>query len=203
MAPRGRDPEATKNAILDAAETIFLENGFGNTSLSAIAREAGITKSLIHHHFGSKAGLWQEVKQRRFMAYAQLQMEMLADAPPTADLLRESMRFYFHFLRDNPQLVRIMAWMFLERDQEHCIDMDRKLIELGTQKLQDAQASGQFRSDVDPRFMLFTFIGLIQHWFQDKEHFCHDFGTDGFENDLDNSYLEAIIKIFFEGVLVR
>ena len=50
MSPRQqRDPEATRNALLEAAEEVFLKNGFGNTSLSEIAKRAGITKSLIHH----------------------------------------------------------------------------------------------------------------------------------------------------------
>ena len=72
MAPKQqRDPEATRAALLEAAETLFLEKGFGNTSLSEIGRQAGITKSLIHHYFGSKEGLWREVKTRRFMQYAQ------------------------------------------------------------------------------------------------------------------------------------
>jgi TetR/AcrR family transcriptional regulator len=198
-----RDPEATRNALLDAAEDIFLRKGFGNSSLSEIARRAGITKSLIHHYFGSKEGLWREVKTRRFMHYATRQMEMLQTGQATAELMKDSMALYFDFLRRNPQIVRILAWMFLEQDQKECLDLDRELIAEGVEKTRESQQLGFLRDDIDPRFIVFVFIGLCQHWFQDKVHFQESFGTDGIAGDLDENYLETILKIFFEGVLPR
>ena len=204
MPPRHqRDPEATRNALLDAAEEIFLRKGFGNTSLSEIARRAGITKSLIHHYFGSKEGLWREVKTRRFMHYATRQMEMLQTGQATAELMRDSMSLYFDFLRRNPQIVRILAWMFLEQDQKECLDLDRELIAKGVEKTRESQQLGMLRDDIDPRFIVFVFIGLCQNWFQDKVHFEESFGTDGITGDLNENYLETILKIFFEGVLPR
>lgn len=202
MAPKNqRDPEATRAALLESAETIFLEKGFGNTSLSEIARHAGITKSLIHHYFGSKEGLWREVKTRRFMHYAEQQMEMINEAQPTADLLKKSIALYFDFLRRNPQIVRVLAWMFLEQDQEDCLDFDRELISLGVDKIRLAQDQGELRTDIDARFILFVFIGLCQHWFHNKDHFMSSFGFEGISGDLADAYLDAMTKIFFEGVL--
>jgi TetR/AcrR family transcriptional regulator len=204
MPPRNqRDPEATRNALLDAAEEIFLKKGFGNTSLSEIAKRAGITKSLIHHYFGSKEGLWREVKTRRFMHYANRQMEMLQTDAPSVSLMRDSMAFYFDFLRHNPQIVRILAWMFLEQDQKECLDLDRELIAQAVEKTRVSQEMGLLRDDIDPRFIIFVFIGLCQNWFQDKVHFQESFGTDGIAGDLDANYLATILKIFFEGILPR
>ncbi len=198
-----RDPEATRAALLAAAEDIFLQKGYGNTSLSEIARQAGVTKSLIHHYFGSKEGLWREVKLARFTQYTERQMEMLRDARPSPELMRASLAFYFDFLRQNPQIVRILAWMFLERDQDDCLDIDRRLIEHGVAMMHQAQDEGQLRADIDARFILFVFIGLCQHWFQDKGHFINDFGIEGLPGDLDEAYREAIVKILFEGILPR
>ena len=70
MTTQQRNPEATRASILEAAEEVFLEKGYSAAALSAIARRAGVTKSLLHHHFGSKEGLWHEVKLRRFSHYA-------------------------------------------------------------------------------------------------------------------------------------
>ena len=161
---RTRDPEATRAAILEAAEEIFIAKGPGSTALSEIARQAGVTKSLIHHHFGSKEGLWREVKVRRFSAYAEGQMRMLETVPPSHELLRDSMRYYFGFLKDNPQLVRILAWIFLEEERDACDVMDRDLMAAGVAKLKQAQEMGKLRRDVDPRFLLVVFIGLIILW---------------------------------------
>jgi len=204
MTARNRDPEATRAAILEAAEAVFLDKGFGNAAMSEISRRAGVTKSLIHHHFGSKEALWREVKVGRFIPYAEQQMAMLRDAEGSVELLRTSMAVYFRFLQANPELVRIMAWMFLERDADECVVKDRELLELGVTRLREAQEQGRLRNDLDPRFVLFTFIGLAQHWFQDREHFIHDFGIEGIPEDgLDEAYLADMSKIFFEGVLPR
>ena len=198
-----RDPEATRTALRAAAETVFLEKGYGNTSLSEIARRAGMTKSLIHHYFGSKNGLWREVKHARFNQYTERQMDMLRDTQPSPELFRASLAHYFDFLRQNPQIVRILAWMFLEQDQEECLEIDHGLIERGIAMMHQAQAEGQVRADVDARFILFVFLGMCQHWFQDKGHFINDFGIEGLPADVDEAYLDAIIKIFFEGILPR
>jgi len=198
-----RDPEATQAALLEAAEEIFLKKGFGNTSLSQIANQAGVTKSLIHHYFESKENLWREVKQRRFSYYLTRQMDMLEEAEPTADLLEESIRFYFRFLAQNPEIVQIMAWMFLERDQDECLKKDQELNRVRIERIRQAQKTGKLRDDIDPRFILFSFIGLAQHWIQDKKHFMNELGTEGLPEDLDEAYLDDMIKIFMGGVLPR
>jgi TetR/AcrR family transcriptional regulator len=84
-----------------------------------------------------------------------------------------------------------------------CLEKDKKLVEIGGAELRQAQRDGYIRQDIDPRFILFTFIGLCQHWFQDKEHFLSDFGSEGLPEDLDEAYLDAVSKIFLEGLLPR
>ena len=204
MTPRQRDPEATRTAILDAAEEVLLAKGFAEASTAEIARRAGVTKSLIHHHFGSKEGLWDEVKVRRFSEYAERQMEMLQTDQPNAELLRDSMRTYFHFLQRNPQLVRMLAWMFLEQDQEkECADLDRELTLAGIAKIREGQENGFLRGDLNPGFILYTFLGICQHWFQDKSWMLEKIGLSAESDAVDQAYLEDAVKIFFEGVLPR
>jgi TetR/AcrR family transcriptional regulator len=197
-----RDPEATRTSILEAAEEIFLRQGFAEASTSTIARQAGVTKSLIHHHFGSKQQLWNEVKVHRFRQYADGQLAMLEQSRPTAELLRESMDLYFHFLQDTPQLVRLFAWMFLENDEE-CGEIEQRILKKGVETLKATQEAGHLRQDVDPRNLLFTFLFLVEHWFQARRHLCRDLEMEGTQEELDARYFQDMIKIFFEGVLPR
>ena len=55
-APGGR--EAKRDAILDAARTVFLEVGFGAASMDAIANAAKVSKQTVYNHFGSKEELF-------------------------------------------------------------------------------------------------------------------------------------------------
>jgi len=42
------------NQIIDTAVEVFLENGYETTSVDAIAKQMGISKGGIYHHFSSK-----------------------------------------------------------------------------------------------------------------------------------------------------
>lgn len=52
---RGRNPEQTRQKILDVAEKLFLEKGYDDTSIQDIIDGlGGMTKGVIYHHFTSK-----------------------------------------------------------------------------------------------------------------------------------------------------
>jgi len=189
-------------AILAAAERIFLSHGFSAASLSDIAAAASVTKSLIHHHFGSKKGLWEVVKERRFIPYAERQLEMMR-APASAELVRTSFDAFFEYLRDNPELVRILAWIFLEgEDEEASVPLDKRLMTEAAAKFREGQEAGILRKELDPRFILFVFVGLIQHWFQDQRHFRRSFDIpEGV--DLNEAYRKTALEVFLRGVRAK
>jgi AcrR family transcriptional regulator len=58
----GRRPGASgsREAILEAARTLFAEHGYSATSMRAIGTAAGVDAALIVHFFGSKARLLRE-----------------------------------------------------------------------------------------------------------------------------------------------
>lgn len=47
-----------RDRILDAARELFARNGFGNTSIRAVAAEAGVDAALVHHYYGTKQQLF-------------------------------------------------------------------------------------------------------------------------------------------------
>jgi AcrR family transcriptional regulator len=61
MTRAGRRPgdSGTREAILAAAKQAFNTQGYGATSLRAVARTAGVDPALILHFFGSKDGLFE------------------------------------------------------------------------------------------------------------------------------------------------
>jgi AcrR family transcriptional regulator len=68
QAARARAQQRTRDALLDAAETVFLrkgwEQGSVDASVEALARSAGVTKQTLLRHFGSKEALLEEVVRR-------------------------------------------------------------------------------------------------------------------------------------------
>ena len=54
---RAEQAKATRRAILDAAQRLFLSNGYGPTSIRAVAEEAGVAVQTIYAVFGNKRQL--------------------------------------------------------------------------------------------------------------------------------------------------
>lgn len=53
--------ESSRDAILHAGTIAFARSGYKGTTVDDIAKEAGVNKRMIYHHFGSKRGLYDEV----------------------------------------------------------------------------------------------------------------------------------------------
>ncbi len=199
---RRRDPEATRRAILDAAEEHFVARGPDATSMAEIAQSAGVNKSLIHHHFGSKEALWNEVQGRHFHQFFEAQREILASAPSSAELLRDSMVAFFRFLQSDPKSVRFMSWSFCAA--EPCkTEQEKALFELGIARIRESQASGEIRTDIEPLFVIKAFLALALNWFQTRE-LTHSMIDSQIEpTELDELYLDTAVKILLEGVRPR
>ena len=54
---RGRDPDITRNKLLQAAFEEIYRRGFQAASLDTILAKAGVTKGALYHHFPDKAAL--------------------------------------------------------------------------------------------------------------------------------------------------
>ena len=58
--------DESKQRLLDAAEELFQEKGFDNTTVAEIGLKAGISQGSIPWHFGNKAGILFAVVSRLF-----------------------------------------------------------------------------------------------------------------------------------------
>jgi AcrR family transcriptional regulator len=65
MAQKKHQPADTKERILSAAESLFMERGYGSTSLRMITAKAKVNLAAVNYHFGSKDALIREVFERR------------------------------------------------------------------------------------------------------------------------------------------
>ena len=64
---RNKYPEVTVERILDAAQRLFLQKGYDNTTIQDIVDElGGLTKGAVYHHFKSKEEILNAVSDRMF-----------------------------------------------------------------------------------------------------------------------------------------
>jgi len=95
MAKRGelgrRDPEARRQAILEAALDVFAAEGFAAAKLDDVAEKAGVAKGTIYLHFKDKQDLFEQmVREAVFPVIARLEeLAKLPDLP--AELVLRAM----------------------------------------------------------------------------------------------------------------
>ena len=60
-----------EQAIVEAAERLFLEKGFVATSTTQIARAAGCNQALVHYYFRTKDNLFNTIFENKFRQFFQ------------------------------------------------------------------------------------------------------------------------------------
>lgn len=108
-APTTRGPQSTAAAILAAAETQFVANGYQATRVSEVARMADVSIGSIYVHFVSKEGLYGALVERALECESRY-FDAVFDNPDIPDLekiiaLGEA---YLQFFREQPAYFRML-----------------------------------------------------------------------------------------------
>jgi TetR/AcrR family transcriptional regulator, transcriptional repressor for nem operon len=78
-------PADTRERILDAAQRLVIEHGFGSTTVDAVLVAASSSKGAFFHHFPSKAELGRALVERYAAADAELLESLMAAAEADGD----------------------------------------------------------------------------------------------------------------------
>lgn len=146
---RQRDPERTRQRILDAAAVEFSAHGYAGARTRAIADRAGVNQQLVSYYFDGKDGLYQAMSQQ----WQQRQRELVPPGTPMPEQLR---RYALEALR-SPEGVRMLAWSGLQYTGPDD-DPDRatrtQMLADSVEELRARQQSGQLPAEVDPACLL-------------------------------------------------
>ena len=79
--------ENTRSAVLDATIECFYELGYGNTTTEKVAKQAGVSRGAMLHHFPSRIDLVRaavvHLNQRRLQLYTAQELKIQEDAEHT------------------------------------------------------------------------------------------------------------------------
>jgi TetR/AcrR family transcriptional regulator len=192
--------DQTRAKILKAAAKLFAEKGFSGTSLSAIAKTAKITQSLIHHHFINKEKLWNEVKHSFCTQYSEQLQPATEQCPSTLkDFLNEIVVCYFELFKHYPQTLRMRYWQRLENHvNQKKLLIDPKLNEFLQSVKNDIlqlQKQGEIKSTITPEFIILAISNITQsifdlHWFYQKDKLPQK----------QQEYIQFIIDSFYQAL---
>lgn len=110
-----RPSDITRQRILKAAERLFADRGYEETSIRAIVAKARVNQAAINYHFRGKVGLYREVLRAAFRALTEHQLSHAQELKGMSreNALSEFIRYQLHPLADRGELsrhLRIINW---------------------------------------------------------------------------------------------
>jgi len=100
------DTASSTIKIKEAAHKLFLQNGYGSTSIREIAETAGTNVALLNYHFGSKQNLFEEVVLEKIQLLLGRLKPIFSDEHTSLDQKIEAMvDTYIDFLLEDPDLL--------------------------------------------------------------------------------------------------
>lgn len=172
QAARTPRAERSRQRILDAAGQCFATSGYSKTTVEDMASRAGVSKGLVHHHFGTKDRILEAVVERTLAKWDEVsRVEVLVSGGCVLAGIAEMHRASIAYARENPALHAL-----LELDGRVLFDADiGRAVRSAMHRLRAALVdavrigieSGELREDLDAAqaadVVLVHHLAFIQH----------------------------------------
>ena len=133
----------TRERILQAAMALFSQRGFEHTTVTQIAKRAGVSRASIFWHFGDKATLFGEACAQFFMPFREQLKERLLHIEAEKRLPeifsvyhrfvtenRSAIQAFVRWVMESPELRAALQPMLLELHEQFRLDVKVTLEEL-------------------------------------------------------------------------
>jgi AcrR family transcriptional regulator len=105
-----RDPEETKQRILDALARVILREGLAAVGINALAREAGCDKVLIYRYFADLDGLYAAfAASREFWWTVEEMVAGMGPGTSATAAMKQLLRRHTEALRARPVTLAVLA----------------------------------------------------------------------------------------------
>jgi AcrR family transcriptional regulator len=101
-------PAAAETRILDAAQAAFTRHGIRATTMSQIAKDAGISREWLYKHFHNREAVVLGVVRREVLGFIGSLAVRAAEARDFDAAVVDAFVFSVEFLRDHPLLQQVL-----------------------------------------------------------------------------------------------
>jgi AcrR family transcriptional regulator len=163
LTDRSTTHREKRKLILDAAIRVFAEHGYHGARVGDIAEDAGVAHGLLYHYFASKDDVLRTIFAENWGDLLERFRAVEAAAEPAPDKLVGIAKILLRTWRNDPALVTVMvrevARSQLLQDQ---VEEVREAFAIVQRVIEEGQAVGAFRRDVDARLASWLFYGGLE-----------------------------------------
>ena len=192
-----RDPDKPQQ-IIEAAVRVFAREGYYNSRVSDIAREAGIAAGTIYLYFKTKDDILVTLFRDKMAKFVGALRKAIAGEPDAASKVRRLVSLHFRMLEENPDLAEVVQ---VELRQGQKFFRGASSQEIGAyfaligSVLEEGVAERRFRSDLPVKVATKMLFGAM-----DQMATSWVLGKRGYQL-VDTS--DAVAEIFLHGVAAR
>jgi len=165
---------STREKILASATKLFSAQGYANTSLAQVAKDAEVSKALIFWHFASKDELFRTALKSSLEPYSINVVELLSGLDELGQI-RKLVDLYYDFVSQNVYSVRFLLSLVVreEKNLDDLLDRTTELYRIYCNLLADILQTGRekklFRASVnsqaDAALIMATLNGILVQGF--------------------------------------
>jgi TetR/AcrR family fatty acid metabolism transcriptional regulator len=149
--------------LLEAAVRVFARSGYHGSRVGDIAQEAGVAHGLLYHYFSSKEEVLRTIFRENWGALLERFRAVEAADESAAEKLEGITKILLRTWRNDPDLVTVMVREVARSRQLHeQIDAVREAFAIVQRIIEQGQAEGTFRTDLDPRLASWMVYGGLE-----------------------------------------
>lgn len=181
-AVRSRElPEVRRKSLIEATTRSIAKYGYAGTTIERICTEAGVSRGLINHHFGSKEELILQSYKQLCDEWAYYTQDMMDGAGEPEDTLRAAIERNFNPRMFKPEYLGIWLgfWSVIPKSPE-LRKLDRALYKLDLKNFEGLfeRIAKKRRQALNPRLQAIGLMALIEglwlQWALDPKSFSVD-----------------------------
>jgi AcrR family transcriptional regulator len=190
--------EQTRNAILQAAHDLFVQQGYHGTSMRQIALQAGIALGGLYNHFASKEDVFQAVFFTYHPYHEILPLIAESQGENLDALIRDAARRMVEVVEDRPDFMNLMFIEVVEFKSTHAQQLMVELLPRGLAILQRLVqvGAGQIRP-IPPLIVVRSFLGLFFAYYITDLIFAQASPPEFRQNAMDH-----FLEIYLHGLLL-
>jgi AcrR family transcriptional regulator len=176
--------DVRREQILLAAMTVCGDKGYHATRIDDIAKQAGLSKGAIYHHFGSKQAVFLHLLEQMLDQSVEQMTELDASGTSLMETIRRTFETQLKIGRENPHLIRGLFDFYLlsfrdEAFREHFERHYQGLLNATTELMRHGIQRGEVASHIDPEkaarvFMMGGDGVMLMHFMIDQEELGMD-----------------------------
>ena len=213
ISRKQRETDLRKQNILEAAEKLFLANGYEDTTMSQIANEAEFSKGTLYNYFKSKDDLYLAIGTKAYEIIIDYTKYFVESKDPGLDQLKAVGYAYYEFTKNYPDYAHIFHDISIKLPHVAQKSKD-KLTTIEIEYLNRSEAYGEqfrdviikaiktrsIRSDKDPFLIGFTLFMMTSGIMRELEHHQKTLETMEFDGD---DIIDFVFEMIAEGLKPR